>query len=262
MVSSRRASFVAVLTGLLAGPALGQGAPARPALPMGAQANGVCADGAPAIYAVKAETAGILAVALSGESPENDLVLVVTDEDGQPLPDGRSDRDHRGNPGQEFLAVILSEPGTYLVHVELSSGGERAKFSVSGGFAPAPALADPSPDPDGRPSRATTITVGKAVEDTLGGADAWDWFKVQAAEAGTLTILTKAPEGDLKLEAFHEGRFRQPIAVSDQDLQGVKGNESLTIDVEAGQTIYIRVSTFFSGEEVVPYRLVTGLIPN
>ncbi|MBX3468560.1 MAG: hypothetical protein KF878_16935 [Planctomycetes bacterium] len=261
MTSLRPASLVLVLS-LLAGggAALGQGAPAP--LPLGAVTKGVCAEGAPTTYALKVEAAGILAVALSGESEEDDLVLLVTDEDGQPLPDGRSDRDYRGDKSQEFLAVILAEPGTYHVVVELASGGERAKFSVSGGFAPAPNLATATPDPDGRPSRATAIAVGKPVEDTLGGADAWDWFKLQVAEAGTLTILTKAPEGDLKLEVYREGSYRTPIASSDQDLQDVKGNESVTIEVEAGQTIYVRVATVFSSEEVVPYRLVTGLIPN
>lgn len=253
-----------LLSLVLTAPALAQGAPAQPKgnpLPMGTSAKGDVAEGTPAVYQVSAQSAGVLAVALASSTEEVDLVLVVTDGDGQPLPDGRSDRDLHGNRAHEYLAVLLPEPGSYLVHVELSSG-EKAAFEISGALAPAPALASPNQDPDGRPSKATAATVGKAVEDTLGGDDTWDWFVMRAEAAGTLTILTKAPEGDLRLEAFAEGNYRQPIASSDQDLQDVKGNESVNIEVQAGQAIYVRVSTFFVGGDTVPYKLVSALIPN
>lgn len=260
----RSTCLAVVLSLALTAPALAQGAPveakANP-LPMNNPAKGTVAEGAPAVYEVSAAAAGVLAVALATETEETDLVLVVTDSDGQPLSDGRSDRDLHGDRGKEYLAVLLPEPGKYLVHVELTSG-EKAAFSISGAVATAPALASPNQDPDGRPSRAGEATVGKSVEDTLGGDDTWDWFKLRAEAAGTLTILTKAPEGDLRLEAFAEGNYRQAIATSDQDLQDVKGNESVNIEVQAGQTIYVRVSTFFTGGDTVPYKLVSALIPD
>lgn len=245
------------------GPALAQGAPVeanQAALPMGSSAKGTVGEEAPAVYRVAAASSGVLVVTVASETPEVDIVIVVTDSDGQPLSDGRSDRDLNGDRGKEFAALLLPEAGTYLVHVELTSG-EEATFNLSGAFAPAPELASPNRDTDGRPSRATAASVGKSIEDTLGGDDIWDWFVLQAEAPGTLTVLTKAPEGDLRLEAFTEGNYRQAIASSDQDLQDVKGNESVNIEVTAGQKIYVRVSTFFAGGDTVSYKLVSALIP-
>lgn len=259
----RSTPLALVLSFVLAAPALAQGAPVEATgtpLPMGNPAKGNVVEGTPAVYEVSAAAAGVLAVALATDTEETDLVLVVTDSDGQPLGDGRSDRDLHGDRGKEYLAVLLPEPGKYLVLVELSSG-EKAAFSISGALAVAPALASPSQDPDRRPSKAVAATVGKSVEDTLGGDDAWDWYALRAEAAGTLTILTKAPDGDLRLDAFAEGNYRQAIATSDQDLQDVKGNESVNIEVQAGQTIYVRVSTFFTGGDTVSYKLVSALIP-
>ncbi len=262
----RRTPLALLLSLTLTAPALAQGAPVEAQgtpLPMAATAKGDVAEGKPAVYEVTTAGAGVLAVALatSTSSEDVDLVLFVTDGDGQPLNEGRSDRDLHGDRGKEYLVALLPEAGSYLVFVEITSG-ERAAFTISGALAPAPDLAPPTQDPDGRPSRATAVAVGKAVEDTLGGADTWDWFALRAEAAGTLTILTKAPEGDLRLEAFAEGNYRQPIATSDQDLQDVKGNESVNITVQAGQTVYVRVSTFFVGGETVPYKVVSALIPD
>lgn len=260
-----RCTPLALLLSLaLTAPALAQGAPVEAQgtpLPMGATAKGEVVEGKPVVYQVSATEVGVLAVALATSTEEVDLVVFVTDGDGQPLNEGRGDRDLHGDRGKEFLAALLPEAGSYMVFVEITSG-ERASFTISGALAPAPGLAPPALDPDGRPSRAAAVTVGKAVEDTLGGADTWDWFALRAEAAGTLTILTKAPEGDLRLEAFAEGNYRQPIATSDQDLQDVKGNESVNITVQAGQTVYVRVSTFFVGGETVPYKLVSALIPD
>lgn len=261
MIHTRLSAAALLLSLTCVAPAVAQDVERTP-LTMGTPTKGSVVPDAPKVFAATAASAGLLAVVLTSETGDADLVLSVCDEDGQLMSEGRSDRDYQGNRGHEFVSLVLPEAGTYLVIVECSSGAEKASFALSAAFAAAPAFASATPDADSRPSRATAVTVGKPIEDTLGGGDTWDWFAVRAEAAGTLTILTKAAEGDLKLEAYNEGNYRAAVAQSDQDLQGVKGNESLNLEVEAGQTIYVKVSTFFSGSEVVPYRLVTAMIPN
>jgi hypothetical protein len=240
---------------LLVSPTLAQ---ERVALPVGASGQGKATDEKPAMFTFTATEAGLLAVTVVGKDPEADLVVETLDEDLQPLDDGSSDRDRYGHKGKEYLAVMLPEPGTYLVRVKARSS-ETASFSVSAAFAPAPGFS--AIDPDRRPSKAAAVTVGKPVQETLGGQDRWDWFAVRSEAEGTLTILTKAPEGDLKLEAFAEGNYADDIARSDADLQEKKGNESVSFEVTAGQTIYVRV-TIISGDAQIEYKLVTALIPN
>jgi hypothetical protein len=229
------------------------------ALPMGQAAPGTTkSEGA--TYGFKAESAGVLTVALRGEG-ESDLVLLVTDEDGQTVQNGRSDQDLGGARGAEQLAVTIPYPGDYIVRVDMS-GGDTAKFSIGASWLVLPQAAR-QPDPDGRPRSANPLEVGKAVTDTVDASagDMWDWFAVQIQAPGTLTVLTKAPEGDLVLEAFHDGNFREPAERSDQDMQEVKGNESISMHVEAGQTIFFRVSSLFSGGPI-SYKITSGLIPD
>ena len=69
-------------------------------------------------------------------------------------------------------------------------------------------------------------------------------------------------EGDLKLEVFRDGDFREPFNISDSDSGGILTNESLNADVIAGETIYVRVSPSFGGGPRVSYRVASGLIRN
>jgi hypothetical protein len=263
MMNIRQSAFAFLLALACAAPSSAQAQPERTPLTMGTPTKGSCASEAPAIFTANLASAGLLAVVLTADTTESDLVLLVCDEDGQLLnSDARSDRDLQGNRGFETVAPMILEAGNYLVIVEHSSGEGKATFKLSAAFAAAPAFTPGTPDPDGRPTRANAVTVGKPLDDSLGEGDTWDWFAVRCEAAGTLTILTKAPNGDLKLEAYNEGNYRASVAQSDQDLQGTKGNESLNLEVEAGQTVYVRVATFFSGSEAVPYRLVTAMIPN
>lgn len=243
-----------VVSALLGAPAWAQEAAA---LPVGTSAQAAASDEAPARFSFAAKEAGLLAVTVVGQSADVDLFIETYDQDMQALDDGTADRDRYGHKGKEYLAVLLPEAGTY--HVFVKARGEKTGFTIGAAFAPAAGFAEA--DPDRRPSKAGAVTVGKPVEDTLGGQDRWDWFAVRSEAEGTLTILTKAAEGDLKLEAFAEGEYVEAVARSDADLQEKKGNESVSLEVKAGQTIYVRV-TVLSSDGPVPYRLVTALIPN
>ena len=76
-------------------------------------------------YSFKAETAGVLTV-VARSLNESDLQLLVTDMDGQPLPDGRSDQDLGGDVGAEQFAVTLPRAGGYRVVVETFAGGQAS----------------------------------------------------------------------------------------------------------------------------------------
>jgi hypothetical protein len=76
-----------------------------------------------------------------------------------------------------------------------------------------------------------------------------------------LTVLTRtSEEGDLRLEVYAEGAYEEPEDSSDQDMDGVMGNESLTIDVDAGEVVLIRVLGGLMLQDSVRYRITSGLI--
>jgi hypothetical protein len=212
-----------------------------------------------ASFNFNANAAGILTV-VARSTDESDIVLVVTDADGQPLPNGRSDQDIGGDTGAEQFAVTIPRAGGYQVRVEPYSGS--ATFQIGASWLAFPDLEVP-PDPDGSPSKAIAITVEQqSVSDGLDGSggDYWDWFVYTADQAGTLTVATRAEEGDLVLEAYSAGDYAEAMERSDQDLQGVSGNEALTLVVEPGQKFFFKVAAFTEGA-TIPYRLQIGFMP-
>ncbi len=229
-------------------------------LELGRVVGGSTSDTDVATLSFRASAAGVLTVVVRATQDE-DLVLVVADGDGQPLPDGRSDQDLGGVTGAEQVAVTIPRAGAYQVRVEMYGSG-KANFQIGASWLPFPALEVP-PDPDGSPSTAQRLTteqqsISDSIDESAG--DHWDWFVVTADRSGTLTVATRAPEGDLVLEAFEDGEFDSSLERSDQDLQGVNGNEALTLSVTAGQTLYFKVS-MYSGGSAVQYRLQVGFIP-
>jgi len=235
------------------------GAQAPVPLPMAAPVPGTVAD-SPVEYAVVAKSAGVLSVAVKGQG---DLSLQLVDEDGQVLPNGSADRDLNGDEGTELLSATISEPGSYRVRVR-RQGGEKGTFTIAGSFLGFPLFQRPG-DPDRRPGSAKPVNVGKAYEDGLDpeAGDSWDWFVMKAAEAGTLTVVTRqlgngdAP--DLVLEVYTEGKFTDAQDRSDQDLQSNSASESVTVQVTAGQAVHVRVSGNFS--TAAKYRLSSSLAP-
>lgn len=212
-----------------------------------------------ASYRFRAESAGVLTIVVRSMDG-TDLVLMVADADGQPLPNGRSDQDLGGDAGAEQFAVTLQRAGEYRIGVE-TFGASQAAYRIGVSWLPFPELAMP-PDPDGSPSSAVQVQVGQDTRvDALDGAkgDYWDWFLLKVEKAGTLTVATRADDGDLILEAYAPGDFGQALERSDQDLQGSGGNEALTLLVEAGEELYFKVSAFSEGA-AIPYRMQIGFI--
>lgn len=230
-------------------------------LTAGKVAEGRIGSDGDASFAFEARSAGVLTIAARSKD-ESDIFLTVTDADGQPLPNGRSDQDLGGNAGAEQFAVTLPRAGKYLVRVGNYDGG-AIPFRLGVSWLPFPDLGVPS-DPDGSPSRAVVIQVGQDTRgDSLDGmtGDYWDWFVFEAKKGGTVTVATRAGEGDLILEAYEPGKFGEPLERSDQDLQGKGGNEALTLVVDPGDVFFFKVSAFSQGS-TIPYRLQVGFIPN
>lgn len=213
-------------------------------------------------YRYAASGPGVLTVAVHGVA---DLILSVMDEDGQLLPDGRADRDMRGEMGAEMVAVVLPRRGNYVVEVGANGGAGAIPFSISASFAAMPAYERPE-DPDGRPGNAKTLAAGAGHEDQLhlDEGDGSDWFTLRATEVMTLFIMTRVPEGsdyDLVLEAYIGGVFGEPAVRSDQDLQGVMGNETVSVDLKAGDVLHLKVAAHGERGPAMPYRISVTRAP-
>ncbi len=231
-------------------------------LPVGSVTGGTTSSESTATFQFSAETAGILTVVVRS-TDESDLVLVVTDADGQTLPEGRSDQDLGGDSGAEQFAVTLPRAGMYHVLVKPFSSG-LASFRIGASWLGFPELKEPA-DPDGRPSTARSITIQQdPIMDTLDptSGDHWDWYALRADRAGLLTVATRAEDGDLVLDAFTKGNFSESAERSDQDLQDLAGNEALTLSVSPGQTLYFKVSMYGTPDSPISYRLSIGFIPD
>jgi hypothetical protein len=221
-------------------------------------------SGAPAEFVLDSDGPGFLTVVVRGSTPEGDLVLSVADDDYQTLADARSDQDLGSNPGAEQIVAQIPRAGRYRVVVDSPYDDGIVAFQMGASFLSSD-LASLPPDPDGRPTQAVALEVGATHEDRIDSAagDGWDWYSFTAPGVGVLTVLTRGvddDEGDLKLEAFQEGSWREPVDTSDQDEGGLLTNESLTFDVTAGEIVYVRVSPFGGGGRVT-YRIASGLIP-
>ncbi len=211
----------------------------------------------PAVFAFSVETAGVLTVVVRGQG-DADLLLDVTDVQGQRLPEGHSDQDLNGDEGAEQVVVTIPTAGDY--RVEVGAWGAGGPFEITASWISFPALGR-DPDPDGLPTNATELVPGTPIEDQIdpSSGDLWDWYKVTATSAVVITVLTEAPEGDLVIELYNDGEFGDYEDRSDQDLGGVNGNESMTVQAQAGQTYYFKIAPAFEGQ-AIPYRIRVGIM--
>ena len=212
----------------------------------------------PAVFAFNAETAGVLTVVVRGQG-DADLLLDVTDSVGQQLPEGHSDQDLSGDSGAEQVVVTIPMAGDY--RIEVGAWGAGGPFDIAAGWISYPALVR-EPDPDGLPTDATELVPGTPIDDQIDppSGDLWDWYKITATSAVWITVLTEAPEGDLVIELYVDGEFGDYENRSDQDLGGVTGNESMTVQAQAGQTYYFKIAPAFESGQAIPYRIRVGMM--
>lgn len=235
----------------LAGAAPRQGTP----LPMGTPSDATIGADDTAVFTFEAASAGLLAVTVHTSSDE-DLYVEVSDEFGQQV--GYADSDLGGHLGSEALGAPIRVPGSYRVVVH--GRGGKVPFRIVGVWLEATTLELP-PDPDRSPDTATPIAVGSPHSDSIAPdeGDASDWFSLTVETAGTVTVLVEAAEGDLALDMYRDGQFGEAAESSDRDLEGVTGNESITVRAQAGETLYFRVRPVFSGGSV-EYTIRAGIM--
>lgn len=237
---------------------------AQESLPIGSTTSGTVSGQTPVEYVVNLDGPGFLAVVVRAAGENDDLVLSVADDEGQVLLSGRSDSDLGGQMGAEQLLVQIPWGGEYAVLVAPNYGSSSISYEVGATFL-STELAAADPDPDGKPSGAAVLAVDGSHDDAIDPAqgDGWDWYSITSESAGVLTVLTRAiddEEGDLRLDVFRADDLREPEDGSDQDQSGVYTNESVAVDVEAGETIYVKVAPSFMGNGRVAYRIAAGLI--
>jgi hypothetical protein len=233
-----------------------------PALPMNTTASGTLGNGGEAAkYSFTATSAGLLTVAANAPS---DITLAVMDEDGQMLREGAIDRDHAGNVGREYGTVVIPRAGKYSIEVRGLDASGAVAFTVGGSFVAVAALEMPE-DTDGRPANAKAVQPGTVVEDAVNPdeGDAADWFSVTAETAMTLVIVTRVEQegGDLVIEAFSANNMAESVGRSDQDLRGNAGNESVTVEMRAGETVKFKVFALNERGGAINYRVSLGMVP-
>ena len=232
----------------------------HPPLQIGEILTGTSDSDNPTIYRFESEGPGLLALALRGRG-EADLKIIVSDDLGQALPQGTIDRDLGGSRGTEQDLLTIPHAGNYLVTVGFFGSG-KAIFDLAASWIDFPGVGSP-PDPDGKPDGATSLEIGKRVNDSLDSSsgDNRDWYAIRLEESGTVTVLTRAEEGDLALEFYEKGQYAEPSERSDQDLQEKAGNESISVQAKAGQVLHFRVVPAFGGGSI-EYSITSGFIPD
>jgi hypothetical protein len=230
------------------------------ALPTGKAVSGSATTEAPAVYQFNATSAGVLTIALNGTG---DLAIMVSDADGQPVPQGQTDQDLFGSTGTEQLMVTITEAGRYKIEIRQQDSGP-SKFEIGAAWVAFPAFARPA-DPDTRPSQARALETGRTHEDSLDPAtgDQWDWFVFTPKLGGALTVILRPAAGagndlDLVLELYVGENLTEAVSKSDQDMQDNMANESATIDVKPGQKVYLKVVG--NGSSAGKYRVSSSLI--
>lgn len=191
------------------------------------------------------------------------LTLVTTSEPGGAqiyvrLPDGTD----LAGPAPS-LAVFL-QPGDYRIQMfhfggytptgdGRTLGGTEldVAYQLAAAWLPM-AVRAPATDADGGPDRALPLAVDERREvGAAEVADIEDWYVITAPGDGTLTVDIEALEPpdfyDLSLELYTGDELWSPVAVSAQDIDGLRKRESALIDVAAGQVVYARVVGAYQG---------------
>jgi hypothetical protein len=232
-------------------------------LPVDSRGSGVTTDSTPARFAYTPAGPGVLTVVVNAT---DDVGIRLVDADGQLDINGSVDSDHNGQPGLEVLSIPLgyAEPVFVEVHLLSEQGGGGA-FSITATFIAEPAFGQPD-TPDRRPSEAKVIAVGSVVNESLDPemGDSWNWYAITAAEAMTVVVATRTDtpdSGDLAMAAYLDDDYANSVAWSDLDRQGNPGSESFTIDLEAGQTVHVKVSSLYGTGARIAFKLAVGRVP-
>jgi hypothetical protein len=176
------------------------------------------------------------------------------------LPGRLADRDLTGNERHGTASTTVNLAPALRVRLQ---GGEKSTFTIAGAFLTFPAFQRPGIPIAGPATPAASPSASRSKTASIRERRFVGLMRVQAAEEGTLTVVTRqvgngdAP--DLVLEVYTGGNFGDAQDRSDQDLQGNSASESVTVQVKAGEAVHVRVSGNFSN--AAKYRLSSSLAP-
>jgi len=213
-------------------------------LPLGKTVEVKTTDQKPAVFELKAEGPGMLSVFARAKSGM-DIVLEIRGDDDAELDNNSIDLDYRGDQGAEQASWILPVAGNYTVVVRPHFGKKAADVVFGATWLPHPSLAGAAPL--GRKS-AVPIKTGEWIKGQIGAEKRIMLYAFEAKEGGTLTVSTRAAQGDIVLKAYKDRiRDDQIIATSDQDLDGNTAKEIVNFSMERGLTYYVAVHPFGNG---------------
>ena len=210
---------------------------------------------APAEVGFVAAEPGVLTVMVVNGRGE-DMVAVVVDDNRQDLPDGWIDNDPALLNGGEIGVVALPAAGSYSVLVypwDEAAGPTVAEVTL--GFQPLAALESPA-DPQGKPLAAAVLEPGVEVGGALGliPGDRRDWYTLKVERDGPVQLTLRVPavaDADLLLQVFEPGVYWRSIFYADGTDEQIMGNETMTIDGRAGETLYVRVGAWEASAQTV-----------
>ena len=226
-------------------------------LPLGTTQSLTVEDGATLELPFVADGPGILTVAYSS-SARGRVAVSVLDRRGRQM---QSAAESRANAPVRHELVPLSEAGEYIVRVTVRRAGE---LKIGAEWIPFPQIESvraqviPEPDEDTElvlvPDRMMVGSINTAAPETQ-----HLWCRFDAEEDGQLVVLASASQGDITMQSFMPGQFQNALEYRDDDLNGSVANEGMILDVEAGESYYVRVD-MRSGQRC-DVEVRTGFIP-
>jgi len=227
-------------------------------LPLGTTQTLTVEQGATLEMPFVADGPGILTVAYSAAGR---VRLEVTDARGRQIETQSARSGGRQTAGVGHGLVPLGRGGEYTVRLTVGGEGE---IKLGAEWIPFPTMetvrAEVIPEPD--PDTELTLVPDRMVVGSINTADPdtqYLWCRYDAEQDGQLVVLANASQGDITMQSFEPGRFRNALEYRDDDLNGSVANEGMILDVRAGETYYVRVD-MRSGQRC-DVEVRTGLIP-
>lgn len=216
----------------------------------------------PVLLSFTTESAGLLALATRSDE-DGDLQLRVLDAHRVALEDSRIDIDYEGNASNEQGAIVIPRAGQYFAVVEKRFGRGATTAQLGASWLAFPAM-EQEDFAHSNPANAKALSPGEGHEGHISkeSGQHWYWYSITSEGQGQVFLSTRAPVGDLLIEVYRDGQFIDPEAQVNNNEDGVRGNETANIRVNADETVYFRVRTHSLRHlrEDIPFTIRTAFV--
>lgn len=217
-------------------PALQAPAPPEPrVLTSGEVVEGRCSEGAPAPFGFVAPGPGVLSIVLR-DSGRADLTVTIYRENGEVATTFDDDYFRDMGAEQGFLEVASAQ----TLGIEVASNDGRGRFVLGVHFTPTSRAL-----PNASQIQSEPLEIGKDVVLRFTRRDQERWFTYTAERSEILVLITRKAgdeEPDVGIEVFDSEEFISPIASSDNDFGGRVSDEGALVYLDAGATVFVKVS--------------------